>query len=131
MRSRLVQLVGDQRKPILALVVLAILSALTEAVNLALLAEIAATLVRVNGTHAHAVLLHIRAPTKTLIIAAFILAIARLALLQVPLTLLPARITTISWGRLRMNVFDAFSSASWEVQSRERIAQALLTAQRP
>src|SRR5271155_3331171 len=106
-RSRMRQLIGDQRKRIAAIGVLAILSAFVEAINLALLAQIATTLVRVNGAHPRILLLHIRAPTKTLLIAALILAVARVVLLQLPLTLLPARITTISWGRLRMGLFDA------------------------
>jgi ATP-binding cassette subfamily B protein len=120
MRSRMRQLVGDQRKRIVAIGFLAILSGFAEAINLALLAQIAATLVRANSVHAKIILFHIRAPTKTLLIAGFVLAIVRLVFLQVPLTLLPARITTISWGRIRMNLFEAYSGASWELQSRER-----------
>jgi ATP-binding cassette, subfamily B, bacterial len=97
-----------------------ILSALAEAITLALIAQIAATLVKVNGTHARVSLLHIHAPTKTLILAAFILSIARPLLLQAPMTLLPARVMANTWARVRMGAFEAFSDASWEVQSRER-----------
>jgi len=113
-------LIGDEGKLIVATGFLAILSALAEAVTLALIAQIAATLVKVHGTHVQLSLLHIHAPTKTLILAAFIIAVARLLLLQVPQTLLPARVMANVWARLRMNLFEAFSDASWEVQSRER-----------
>jgi ATP-binding cassette subfamily B protein len=119
-QARMRLLIGDQGKLIVATAFLVILSALAEAVTLALIAQIAATLVKVNGTHVHLSVLHIHAPTKTLILYAFIIAVARLLLLQVPQTLLPARVMANVWARLRMNLFEAFSDASWEVQSRER-----------
>jgi ABC-type multidrug transport system fused ATPase/permease subunit len=118
--ARLRLLIGDQGKLIVATGFLVILSALAEAVTLALIAQIAATLVKVNGTHVRVSVLHIHAPTKTLILAAFVISVARLVLLQVPQTLLPARVMASVWARLRMNLFESFSNASWEVQSRER-----------
>jgi ABC-type multidrug transport system fused ATPase/permease subunit len=112
-------LIGHQRKRVLALTSASILSATTEAVTLAVFAQVAAALIKTNGTHARLSLLHIDAPTKTLIIVAFVLAIIRL-LLQVPLSVLPARIVAHTQASLRTNLFDAFTHASWEVQSRDR-----------
>ncbi|HTD08501.1 MAG TPA: ABC transporter ATP-binding protein, partial [Solirubrobacteraceae bacterium] len=118
--ARMRLLIGDQGKLIVATGFLVTLSALAEVVTLALIAQIAATLVKVNNTHVRLSVLHIHAPTKTLILVAFVIAIARLLLLQVPQTLLPARVMANVWARLRMNLFEAFGSASWELQSRER-----------
>jgi ATP-binding cassette subfamily B protein len=118
--ARMRLLIGDQGKLIVATGFLVTLSALAEVVTLALIAQIAATLVKVNNTHVRLSVLHIHAPTNTLILVAFVIAIARLLLLQVPQTLLPARVMANVWARLRMNLFEAFGSASWELQSRER-----------
>jgi len=123
MFSQLRVLVGDQRKRIALLALLAILSALAEAVNLALIAQIATALVKANKSHLRLTLLHINAPTKTLIFAALILALVRLPLLQLPLSLLPARIVADVWARMRANLFHAYTGSSWEVQSREREGQ--------
>jgi ATP-binding cassette, subfamily B, bacterial len=123
MRSRMRSLIGDQRRLIGAVAFFAILSAIAEAASLALLAQIAASLVRPKGDHVRLTLLHIHAPTKTLILAAFIIAVARLVLVQIPLTVLPARIITEVAARLRTNLFEAFSNASWESQSRDREGQ--------
>lgn len=122
MSSRIRLLIGDKRGLVVAMIPLAIVSAIAEAAILALTAQIAATLVKTNGTHVRLALLHIHEPTKTLIAAAFILAIVRL-LLQVPLALLPARVISDVGARLRTDLFQAFSSASWEIQSRDREGQ--------
>jgi ATP-binding cassette, subfamily B, bacterial len=122
-RERMWRMVGHRRKLIAALGFLAILSAVAEAVTLALIAQIAATLVKTNGSHVHLTLLHIHAPTKTLIVAALIVAVGRLLLLQVPLAILPARIVADVWASLRTNLFQAYSNASWAVQSRDREGQ--------
>jgi ATP-binding cassette subfamily B protein len=116
-------LVGDQRKLIAAMAFFAILSALAEVVTLALIAQIAAALVKPDGTHVRITLLHIHAPVKTLIFYAFIIAVARLLLLQMPLTILPARIIAEVGARLRTNLFQSYSRASWEIQSRDREGQ--------
>src|ERR1700722_2294044 len=122
MLSRMEQLIGDRRGPIALLTSTAILSALSEAVLLALVAQVAATLVKVHGTHVRLSLVHIHAPTGTLIAVAFAIAVIRL-LLQIPLAVLPARIASDVQARIRTNLFDSFSRASWEIQSREREGQ--------
>jgi ATP-binding cassette, subfamily B, bacterial len=116
-------LVGEQRKQIIVQAILTILSAIAEVVSLALIAQIAAALVKPDSNHVKLTLLHIHAPTKTLIFAAFIIAVARLLFFQIPLTILPSQTITAASARLRTNLFDAFSHASWELQSSEREGQ--------
>jgi ATP-binding cassette, subfamily B, bacterial len=118
--ARMRLLVGDQGKLIVLTGFFVTLSALAEVVTLALIAQIAVTLVKVKGTHVRVGVFHIHGPTKTLIVAAFVICIARLVLLQVPQTVIPARVMANVWSRLRMNLFERFSDASWELQSRER-----------
>jgi ATP-binding cassette subfamily B protein len=122
MLSRMERLIGDRHRPIALLTLTAILSALSEAVLLALVAQVAATLVKVHGTHVRLSLVHIHAPTATLIAIAFAIAVIRL-LLQIPLAILPARIAADVQAQIRTNLFDSFSRASWEIQSREREGQ--------
>jgi ATP-binding cassette, subfamily B, bacterial len=123
LRSRIWLLIGDQRKRVAAMGLLAILSAVAEAATLALIAQIAATIVKPSRARVHPSLFHIHAPTKTLILAAFIIAVVRVPLLQLPGTILPARIMAEVGARLRTSLFDSFSRASWEVQSRDREGQ--------
>jgi ATP-binding cassette subfamily B protein len=123
MRSRMLALIGDQRKRVAAMGVLAILSAITEVVTLALIAQIAVSLVKPNGAHVRFTLLHVHAPTGTLIIVAFIIAFARIPLLQLPATIIPARIMSEVGARVRTNLFQAYSRASWNTQSRDREGQ--------
>ena len=102
---------------------IAIVSAFTEAITLALIAQIAATLVKPYGTHAKFTVLHINEPTGRLILLAFIISVARVPLLQLPATILPARIIADVGARLRAGLFESYSRASWEVQSRDREGQ--------
>jgi len=120
--SRMRPLIGDRRWPIAGLAVASILSAMAEAATLAVFAQVAAALIKTNGTRVHLVLLQIHAATSTLILVAFALAFLRL-LLQFPLSVLPARIAADAQARMRANLFDAFTHASWEVQSRDREGQ--------
>ena len=108
------------------IVVLSILAGLTEAATLALIAELATTLVK-STSHAaaqHSVLsfLNFHQPTGTLILIGFGLCGLRLAF-QVPLATLPARIAADVQARLRTELFDAFNRASWSIQSRDREGQ--------
>jgi ATP-binding cassette, subfamily B, bacterial len=122
-RARMRLLIGEQRKLVVALLLTSVVAALTEAMTLALVAQIAATLIKAKGPGGRELLLvHIHAPTGTLILIAFVLAVARL-LLQVPLSFLQARIVADVWARLRIGLFRSFTRASWEVQSRDREGQ--------
>jgi len=122
-RERMRLVTDGQRGRIALMGVLVGFSALTEAVFLALIAQIAAQLVKPPGAQEHLTLVHIHAPTLRLIEVAFAIAVLRVPLLQVPLTILPTRIGTDVVARIRLNLFDAYSGASWEVQSRDREGQ--------
>jgi ABC-type multidrug transport system fused ATPase/permease subunit len=116
-------LLAHQRKSLAAIAVLTIISTMVEAVTLALLAQIAASLVRRNQSHVRLSLVHIHAPTLTLILVDAIIILARVPLLQVPGMIIPAKMMTRLTARVRTDLFDAYSRASWEVQSRDREGQ--------
>jgi ABC-type multidrug transport system fused ATPase/permease subunit len=89
----------------------------------------------VGGAHAashNAVLslvnLHVGFGTQVLI--AFALTVLRLAL-QIPLSVLPARVGAQVMARLRIELFEAFSRASWTVQAsgKEGNLQEIMTNQ--
>jgi ABC-type multidrug transport system fused ATPase/permease subunit len=122
-RSRLNLLIGDRRGSVVALVFCSILAGVSEAGTLALIAQIAASLVTgAKEINLHAGVLHIHAPIGTLIDVAFVLTMARIVL-QIPLSILPARIAADVQAALRRTLFDAYSRASWAVQSRDREGQ--------
>ncbi len=74
--------------------------------------------------------LHVHATVGALLSAALILAIIRLAL-QVPISVFPARIAAGVQAQMRKSLFDAFTRASWAVQSRDREGhlQEMMTSQ--
>ncbi len=132
-RERLSLLIGDRRGLIGLLAVCSILSGFTEAATLALVAQLAASVLRTahSGAHVHTLsLLNIHAGNGTLILVAFGFAVLRL-LFQIPLSVLPARISAAVLARLRTELFDSFSRASWTVQSqgREGKLQEVMTNQ--
>ncbi len=131
MWSRLRPLLGDRRRAVVALAISSVLSGLTEAGILAVVAQVAATLV--NGATRVRIdvgPLHMDATIGALLAVAFVLAIIRLAL-QMPISYLPARISADVQARLRTGLFDAFTRASWGMQSRDREGhlQEILTSQ--
>jgi ABC-type multidrug transport system fused ATPase/permease subunit len=133
MRRRLDLLIGDRRGLIALLAFCSVMSGFTEAATLALVAELAASVVggAHQGTHSHALsLFSIHAGPGTLIPVAFGFCALRL-LFQIPLSMLPARIAAQVMARLRTELFDAFSRASWTVQSqgREGNLQEIMTNQ--
>lgn len=127
MRTQLNLLIGDSRRAIVAVSGLSILTGFTEAATLALVAELAASIVAHTGNGAHKgriglPVIHLHASTPALLIAAFVLCAVRL-LLQIPLSMLVSRIPADVQARLRTELFDAFSRSSWSVQSRDRDGQ--------
>jgi ATP-binding cassette subfamily B protein len=119
-RERLNALLGDRRRTVFALAICSMASGFAEAGILALVAQIAATVVK-GSKHAHASVagFQLDAPISTLFIFAFAFTFLRIAL-QAPLSILPARIAAGVQARLRRELFDAFSRASWGVQSSDR-----------
>lgn len=123
LRASLNFLIGGRRRKVAALAGLAFLTGLAEAMTLALLAQIAAALVR-GGRHAyvHLGVIHLHAPVVTLIWVAVGLCLVRLAL-QLPISILPAQITADVQASLRVKLFNAYTRASWGEQSGDREGQ--------
>jgi len=113
-------LIGERRPTVAALAACSVISGFTEAATLAVVAQIAVSLAGTKQTRLHG--LHIHAPTHTLIVIAFGLAVLRL-LMQFPLSILPARIASEVQAGLRKRLFYAFTVASWGVQSADREGQ--------
>jgi ATP-binding cassette, subfamily B, bacterial len=122
-KGQLLSLLGERRGSVVILVIASILSGFAESATLAILAETAATIakgasraqIRIGPLHAHP-------SVDTLFAIALALIIIRLAL-QVPLSILPARIAAHVQATLRRKLFHSFSRASWDVQARDREGQ--------
>ncbi len=128
---RLGALIGEKRRSVFALAIASLLSGLTEAGILAVVAQVATTLVdRATRIHARIGPIHLDATVGDLLAVAFALALIRLAL-QVPISVLPSRIAASVQAELRKRLFDAFTRASWALQSRDREGhmQEMMTSQ--
>jgi ABC-type multidrug transport system fused ATPase/permease subunit len=124
-------LLGHRRRAIVALAISSALSALTEAGILAVVAQVAATIVGgATRVHAHIGPFNVDMTVGVLLAVAVVLAIIRLGL-QIPISYLPARIAADVQAQLREELFDAFTRASWAVQSRDREGhlQEIMTSQ--
>lgn len=131
MWSRLRLLVGDRRGTVAGLAITSILSGFTEAGVLAIVAQAAASLVKgVTRVQVSIGPFQLDETIGTLLAVAFALSILRLAL-QVPISVLPARIAADVQARTRKDLFSAFTRASWAVQSRDREGhlQEMMTSQ--
>jgi ABC-type multidrug transport system fused ATPase/permease subunit len=124
-------LLGDRKGLVSALVIASLLSGLTEAGILAILAQVAAALAD-GASHID---ISVGPLDESVAIGALLACGAALALLrfalQVLLAAIPARIGTDMQAQLRRELFDAFTRASWAVQSRDREGhlQELMTDQ--
>jgi ATP-binding cassette, subfamily B, bacterial len=120
MRARMSILIGDKRRLVVALAVGSILSGFTEAVTLALLAQIATSLARgTKHVHQHIGPFAIHTGVPTLLKIAFGFTILRL-LLQVPISYLPSRIAADVQRTMRIRLVHSFTRASWAVQAQDR-----------
>jgi ATP-binding cassette subfamily B protein len=129
--TQLRPLLGGRRRSVIALSFFSILSGFTEAGVLAVVAQVAASLV--SGAHevtASVGPFELHTSVGTLLIIASILAVVRLAL-QVPISALPARIAADVQANLRTGLFNSFTQASWAEQSRDREGhlQEMMTSQ--
>jgi ATP-binding cassette subfamily B protein len=123
MGSRVNLLIGDRRLSIVALAGCSIVSGLTEAGTLAIIAQIASSLIKgAKHVDMHLGPAHLSASLGTLIEIAAALTFLRVVL-QVPLSILPARIVSGVQAGMRRRLFDAFSRASWGMQSLDREGQ--------
>src|SRR4051794_3037596 len=119
-RTPLRAFLGDRRGPIAGLVASSIAGGLLEAAILALVAQVAASLVR-GGTRVVAVIgsVHVDASIGELLGLAAGIAVVRFAL-AILVAYLPARIGADVEAGLRNSLFEAFTDASWTVQAAER-----------
>ncbi|HEV7162129.1 MAG TPA: ABC transporter ATP-binding protein [Solirubrobacteraceae bacterium] len=122
MGARVKLLIGDRRGAVVGLALSSVFGGFIEAAFLTLVAQIATSVVAKGNRVAGHSLLHFHASTGTLILIAFALTLARL-MLQVPLSVLPARIAADVQAGLRRRIFHAFTRASWTVQSADREGQ--------
>jgi len=130
-RARLSLLLGDRRGAVAMLAGSSILSGFAEAGMLVLLTQIAAAITTgARRVHTHIGPLRLDTTVGELLVVALALTGFRLAL-QVPISILPARIGAEVQARLRRDLLHAFTRASWSVQSadREGHLQETLTSQ--
>ena len=119
-RARLSLLLGDRRGAVAALAGSSVLSGFAEAGMLVLLTQIAAAIATgARRVHTHMGPLRLDTTVGELLLAALALTTFRLVL-QVPLSILPARIGAEVQARLRRDLLHAFTRASWSVQSSDR-----------
>jgi ATP-binding cassette subfamily B protein len=131
MWSQLRPLLGNRRGSLAMLGIGSVLSGLTEVGVLATVAQVATSLVdRVTRVHIVIGPVHIDATVGDLLAVAFVLAVIRVGL-QLVVSFFPARIAADVQGRLRRHMFEAFTRASWEMQSRDREGhlQEIMTSQ--
>jgi ATP-binding cassette, subfamily B, bacterial len=129
--SRLSFLLGDRLGSVVGLAISSVLSGFAEAGILVVVEQVAITLVdgakrlRVNIGP-----LHLYATVGALLAVAFALAVTRL-ILQVPISVIPSRIAANVQARMRKDLFNSFTDASWGVQSEDREGhlQEMLTSQ--
>ncbi len=131
MWSQLRPLLGNRGGALMALSVSSVFSGLAEAGVLAIVAQVATTLVSgVKQVHLAFGPLQVAVSVGALLAVAFVLAIIRIAL-QVLVSYFPARIAAEVQGGLRRDMFAAFTRASWDMQSRDREGhlQEIMTSQ--
>jgi ATP-binding cassette, subfamily B, bacterial len=125
-RARIAVLIGDRRRLVVALAACSIVSSFTEAATLAVVAQIATSLVGLGDAgkakSGRASLFDFHASVGTLLILAFGLTGLRL-LFQIPLSTLPSKIAADVMASVRSRLFDSFTRASWSVQSEDREGQ--------
>jgi ATP-binding cassette, subfamily B, bacterial len=119
MTERLNVLIGEKRGTVVLLAICSLIGGFAEAGSLAIIAEVAASLVG-HAKQVH--ILNFGFSIGTLIAIAFGLSVLRLVM-QVPIAVLPSRIAADVQARMRTNLFHSFTAASWEMQSRDREGQ--------
>ncbi|MHB8458293.1 MAG: ABC transporter transmembrane domain-containing protein, partial [Acidimicrobiales bacterium] len=117
---RLRPLLGDSAAPVVVLTLAAVVAGLAEAGVLALVAEVAgAMMTRATRLRANLGLVAVNASLSDALLLGLALAVLRLAL-QVVVAWLPSRISAEVQARLRRDLFEGFTRASWAVQSHDR-----------
>jgi ABC-type multidrug transport system fused ATPase/permease subunit len=117
--SQLAALFDGRGRVVVFIAIISVVSGLTESGILAVVAQVAASLV----SHVHAVHVNL-GPVHSVTVGALLalggaLAVLRV-ILQIPMSVVPARIAADVQTRFRNDLFGAFTHASWSVQSRDR-----------
>jgi ABC-type multidrug transport system fused ATPase/permease subunit len=116
----LADLLGANRGSVIALTATSILAGLTEAGVLAIVAQVANSLaLGAHHLNAHIGPLRTHTSVNAALLVAGGLAVARLAL-QIPLSLIPARIAAALQAGLRTRLITDFTAASWPTQAADR-----------
>ncbi len=122
-RERLSLLIGSKRSTVGWLAFCSALSGLTEALFLTVISQILLALVdgtkRVTAQNGRIGFIHLHTSVHHLLLIALAMAVARM-MLQIPLSMLPARIAADVQSQLRKDLFSAFTRSSWGLQSREQ-----------
>jgi ABC-type multidrug transport system fused ATPase/permease subunit len=118
--SQLEPLLGGRGRVFVFIAVISVISGLTESGILAVVAQVAASLVsHVHTVHLNLGPLHASVTIGAVLAVGGVLAVVRL-ILQIPMSVVPARIAADVQTRFRNELFGAFTHASWPVQSRDR-----------
>lgn len=129
--AQLQPLLGGRRLSVGMLASLSVVSGFTEAGILAVVAQVAASMVSgAEQVNASIGPIQVHASVGDLLGVAAALALLRL-ILQVPIAYLPARMAADVQAQLRTGLFGAFTQASWAAQSRDREGhlQEMMTSQ--
>lgn len=121
--SQIRLLLGDRHGALTALVIASVLSGLTEAGILAVLAQAAAALV--NGESQVQIQLgpvRVEETVSVLLTVAIMLALVRLGL-QAIVSFVPARIASDLRAQVSRDLLSAFTRSSWHMQSKDRRGQ--------
>jgi ABC-type multidrug transport system fused ATPase/permease subunit len=127
----LISVLAEQRARAIVLMACSFVSGLAEAATLALVAQVAAALVKDSSSATSALgPLHLDASVSTLLAVAAVLMIVRIGL-AVVIAYLPAVMTADTQASQRARLFDAYSRADWDTQAEERDGhlQELVTSQ--
>jgi ATP-binding cassette, subfamily B, bacterial len=124
-------LLGRNWRPIARLAAAAVLAGLSEAAILAVVAQVAAALVA-GGDSVHLGLgpADLNPTIGTLVAVAAVLALARIGLMAL-ISLQQARLASDVQAQMRLDLFAAFTRASWGLQSQDREGhlQEMMTSQ--
>lgn len=124
-------ILGNERRAVAVLGIASIAAAIAESTVVALIAQIAATLLtRANDVPVHVGPVHLSVPLSRLFEIGLAVALVR-GILQLALAYLQSSIAANVQLSLQTRLFSAFTRASWTVQSRDREGdfQELLTTQ--
>lgn len=124
-------LLGDRLSPVSALIGVSVAAGMCESALLALISQVAASLLTRSSSMAASVgPIRVAMPIGAFLTIGLVIAVMRIVL-QVPIAYIPARTAARVRAKMQMDMFCAFTDASWSVQSQGRGGQfqELMTTQ--